>query len=125
MILDEILDKYKNEIVELIQEHRIGPELQVQNFDKYVTLINDTDEELVKKFLSSDPPKTFHEYSELIDKYDKLSKKIPVEFDRTFFCGIFDIHREDMMEYMARTANILKENLVDRMVEDYQSKSRA
>ncbi|XP_044001453.1 dynein axonemal heavy chain 7-like [Aphidius gifuensis] len=124
VILDEILDKYKNEIIELIQEHRIGPELQVQNFDKYITLINETDEEFVNNFLTSDPPKSFIEYSELIKKYDNLSKNIPIEFDRTFFSGIFDVHRDDMMDYMARTANMLKENLVDKMVEDYQLKSR-
>lgn len=108
----------------MIQEHRIGPELQVQDFDKYVSLINDSDEELVKNFLSMDPPKSFSEYSDLIMKYDRLSKNIPVEFDRTFFSGIFDIHRDDMMEYMARTAKILKENLIDRMIDVYQAQSR-
>ncbi|XP_063983101.1 dynein axonemal heavy chain 7-like [Diachasmimorpha longicaudata] len=124
MILDDILNKYKNQITELIQEHRIGPELQIQNFDKYVTLINESDEDLVKKFLAVDPPRPFDEYAQLIEKYDKLSKNIPVEFDRTFFSGIFDVHREDFMEYMAKIANLLKTNLVARMIEDYQCKSR-
>lgn len=123
-MLPEILDAYKAQIVELIQEHRIGPELQLQTFDKYVTLINEVDEDLVKKFLTSDPPRVFTDYAQLINKYESLSRMIPVEFDRTFFSGIFDVHREDFMDYMSRIANHLKTKLVDRMVEDYQSKSR-
>ncbi|KAK0178126.1 hypothetical protein PV328_002104, partial [Microctonus aethiopoides] len=125
IIHDEILNRYKNQIVELIQEHRISPELQIQHFDKHITLINDEDEEFVRNFLSSDVPRTFNEYVELIEKYDKLGKNILIEFDRTFFGGLFDVHREDLMEYMAKVANIFKTKLIDRMIEDYQTKSRA
>lgn len=125
IIHDEIFNRYKNQIVELIQEHRISPELQIQHFDKHITLINDEDEEFVRNFLSSDVPRAFNEYVELIEKYDKLGKNILIEFDRTFFGGLFDVHREDLMEYMAKVANIFKTKLIDRMIEDYQTKSRA
>lgn len=120
----EILERYEHQIVELIQEHRIGPELQVQQFDKYISLINNTDEELVKNFLNAEVPKSFTEYAELIEKYDQLGKNIPIEFDRTFFLGLFDVHRDELMEYMAKSANILKNSLIDRMIDDYQLKSR-
>ncbi|XP_044576956.1 dynein axonemal heavy chain 7 [Cotesia glomerata] len=123
-IHSEILERYEQQIVELIQEHRIGPELQVQQFDKYISLINNTDEEFVKKFLNAEVPKSFTEYAELIEKYDQLGKNIPIEFDRTFFLGLFDVHRDELMEYMAKSATILKNSLIDRMIDDYQLKSR-
>lgn len=74
--------------------------------------------------MNAEVPKSFSEYAELIEKYDQLGKNIPIEFDRTFFVGLFDVHRDDLMDYMAKSANMLKSSLIDRMIDDYQLKSR-
>lgn len=125
IMLEEILESYKHRITELIQEHRIGPELQMQDFDEHITLINETDIEYVEGFMNAEPPHGFEEYAEQIAKYDNLAKNIPVGYDQTFFSGLFDVHRKDLMDYLASAANDLKEELVNRMVSDYQHKSRA
>lgn len=124
MILNEIVKEHSEKIAELIQEHRIGPELQLQDFDVYNSLINNEDAKIVEEFLQAKPPHSFQEYSDLIYKYDKLSKNIPLEFERTVFTGLFEVNRTGFLEFIASKARKLKDDLVNKMTMDYQYKSR-
>lgn len=90
-----------------------------------MSLVNNESRQFVDQFLRADPPHSFQEYSDLIKKYDELSKNIPVEFERTAFTGLFEVHRKEFLDYMADNARRLKDDLVNRMVLDYQCKSRA
>ena len=125
MILNEIVQEHSTKIIELIQEHRIGPELQLHEFDSYTSLFNNEAQQYVEEFLSADPPHTFEEYDELIQKYDELSKKIPLEFERIVFTGLFEVHRKEFLDYLAENAKALRDELLNKMVMDYQYKSRA
>ncbi|XP_043277906.1 dynein axonemal heavy chain 7-like [Venturia canescens] len=124
VISGEMIKVYKYDIAEFIQEQRIGPELQLQEFDELMSLVNDVENERVASFLDADPPHTFESYAELIEKYDALKKNIPVNYDRTFFSGLFDVHRKDLMDGIASVAGYLRDELVERMILDYQNKSK-
>lgn len=124
VISEEIIETYKYDIKEFIEEQRIGPELQLQEFDDLMSLVNDVDHENVTTFLNADPPHSFADYAQLIEKYDSLKKNIPVNYDRTFFSGLFDVHRKDLMDSVASIASYLREELVDRVILDYQNKSK-
>ncbi|XP_051171696.1 dynein axonemal heavy chain 7-like, partial [Leptopilina boulardi] len=124
VILNEIVREHSKKITELIQEHRIGPELQQQDFDIYSSLINNDAGKFVDEFLRAKPQHTFQEYNELIGKYDKLAKNIPIEFERTVFTGLFEVNRSGFLEFIADKARKLKDELVNKMTMDYQYKSR-
>lgn len=124
VILNEIVREHSEKIAELIQEHRIGPELQQQDFDIYSSLINNEGGKYVEEFLRAKPPHSFQEYSELIRKYDQLAKNIPTEFERTVFTGLFEVNRSGFLEFIADKARKLKDDLVNKMIMDYQYKSR-
>lgn len=123
MISSDLLEQHANTITNLIQQHRIDPELQLHEFDKYMNLINDEDINYVRNFLKAQP--AFEKHCELIDYYDRLSKNILLEFHRTSFTDLFKIRRHHVIDHIISTATNLKSELVSRMVADYQQKARA
>lgn len=40
MIPEYVVEDYKRQIKDLLENHRIGPELRMQDFDDYLHLIN-------------------------------------------------------------------------------------
>lgn len=40
VILDEIIQYCRNKVKNMLEDHRIGPELSIQDFDEYIHLIN-------------------------------------------------------------------------------------
>ena len=90
-----------------------------------MSLVNNESREFVEEFLKADPPHNFQEYGELIKKFHELSKKIPVQFERTVFIGLFEVRRKEFLDLIASNARNLRDELVDRLVFDYRHKSRA
>ncbi|CAB0039603.1 unnamed protein product [Trichogramma brassicae] len=120
----DTLDPHKKKIEAFVEYYKIEPELQVQAFDKYITLINKDEITFVKNFLAEIPPRSFQEFAELIEKYDNFVKKIPSEFDSLCFTRIFEVHKEDLIEYICKTATHCKNMLISQMNHDYQDKSK-
>lgn len=110
--------------MKLIELQRIGPELQIKEFDNYINLINGEEISLIEEFLNDEPPHTFQEYGELIERYDNLSRDILLQFDSTVFIGIFEVHKKGLMEHMSETAYRCRNMLLNRMISDYQLKSK-
>lgn len=125
MISSDLLEKHTNSISNLIQQYKADAELQLHDLDKYVKLINDEEINYVRTFLKAEPPNPFEKYSELIDYYDRLSTDIPLEFYWTTFTDLFKIRRHNVIRHFATTASQLKNELVSKMVSDYQQKVRA
>lgn len=125
MISSDLLEQYANVISNLIQRYRTDPEMQLHEFDKYMSLINDEDINYIRDFLKTQPPNPYQKYCELVDHYDQLSKNISLEFYWTFFTDLFEVRRHHIIGHLASTAAHLKNELISRMVSDYQQKVRA
>ncbi|KAL7295896.1 hypothetical protein TKK_0010939 [Trichogramma kaykai] len=120
----DTLDPHKKKIEAFVEYYKIEPESQVQAFDKYKTLINKDEITFVKNFLAEIPPRSFQEFAELIEKYDNFVKNIPSEFDSLYFTSVFEVHKEDLIEYICKTATHCKNMLISQMNHDYQDKSK-
>ncbi|XP_076227546.1 dynein axonemal heavy chain 7 isoform X3 [Nomia melanderi] len=125
-ISEEYMEQCRRKIVRLIDAGKTGAESQVQEFEKYTSLTNDTDNEKVRDLLAADDTiQDFQRFRDLIVHYDHLSRRIPVEFDRTGFSKYFVVHRGQLIDHIASVARRYKEELVTKMTADYQQKSRA
>ncbi|XP_076748638.1 dynein axonemal heavy chain 7 isoform X2 [Xylocopa sonorina] len=124
-VSEEYLKERTGEIVYLIDEEKAGPIMQLEEFEKYKNFINDTENENIKQFLKNDTSQHFEAYRTLIKQYDHLSNSIKVEHDRTYFAGFFIVYRGDFIDYISSVARKLKEELVAKMIYEYQQKSRA
>lgn len=121
----ECLEKYTEEINQLIDREKIGPITQLSEFENYANFINDSEAEKIQEFLKCDTADNFENYYNLIAYYDRLSRSIKIEYDRTYFAGFFIVHRAEIIKYIASVARKLKEELVGKMIIEYQQKSRA
>ncbi|KAG7196964.1 hypothetical protein KM043_000229 [Ampulex compressa] len=125
VISAEILESYSLSIVELVEKHKLGPESQLAEFSKYMSLINEKDADAIGALLQADLPHDLEQHRELVSYYNSLSRHIPLEFDQTVFTDFFEIHRGELVEHMAMMATRLKENLISKMVGEYQRRARA
>jgi len=124
MISSDLLEQHTNVISNLIEQYKTDPEMQLHEFDKYMSLINNKDINYVRDFLKTQPSNPYQQYCELIDYYDRLSKNIPLEFYWTSFTDLFNVRRHYIIGHLASTAAHLKGELISRMVADYQQKVR-
>jgi len=99
-------------------------EAQLHEFDKYISLINSDETNRVQNFLQADPPKSYEEYCKLAQYYDQLSKNIPKEFDQTIFMNLFEVRRHYIIDDIALAAINLRNNIISKMVAEYQQKVR-
>lgn len=111
--------------MQLIDVGKTGAESQVQEFEKYTSLMNDTDNEKIRGLLDGDTIQDFQRFRDPIVHYDHLSRHIPVEFNRTGFSKYFVVHRGQLIDHIASVARRYKEELITKMTADYQQRSRA
>lgn len=124
-ISSDILEQHTNTISNLIERYRTDTESQLREFDKYLNLIRNEEANYVQNFLKAQPPNPFEKYCELIDYYDQLSKNIPLEFHQTVFTDLFIVRRHNIIKHTSATAAHLKDELVSKMIADYQQMVRA
>ncbi|XP_014484361.1 PREDICTED: dynein heavy chain 7, axonemal-like [Dinoponera quadriceps] len=121
----DLLERHTNTISNLIERYKTDTESQLREFDKYLKLIRNEDANYVQNFLKAQPPNPFEKYCELIDYYDQLSKNVPLEFHRTVFTDLFIVRRQHIIQHIATTAAHLKDDLISKMIADYQQIVRA
>lgn len=120
-----MLEHYSNKIAKLIEVHKVEIEKQLEDFVIYTKLIEEVEEEdVVEPFLQADPPRSFEEYSDIIEHYYRLGHYLPVILDRTYFGKLFEVHRKDLIDHIVFEAGRLKELLLSKMVDDYQREMR-
>ncbi|KZC14323.1 Dynein heavy chain 7, axonemal, partial [Dufourea novaeangliae] len=124
-ISEEYMEECAEKITKLINKGKIGPERQIEEFEKYKSLINDTEAGKVQELLNGNIGENFERVRALIIYYDRLSRQIPVEFNRTHFSEFFVVHREQFIYHICSVARRHRDELVARMIVDYQQKSRA
>nr|XP_034195921.1 dynein heavy chain 7, axonemal-like isoform X1 [Osmia lignaria] len=124
-VSDKRLERCADEIEKLIGEEKIGATEQLQEFEKYENLIYGDENEKITDFINStDTVEHFERYQNLIEHYYRLYRRIKVEFPRTSFHGLFVVHRGELIGHILATARKIKEDLVTKMIQDYQRKAR-
>ncbi|XP_012251165.2 dynein axonemal heavy chain 7-like isoform X2 [Athalia rosae] len=124
VIHQEIIDHYTSQITNLIKEQCKGPEKRLQDFNHYISLINDEENRSILNFIYADPPHNLEEYAVLIEKFHQLSANIPVTNEHTIFLGMFAMRRTHLIENIATMAATQKEALLLEMVAEYQQKCK-
>ncbi|KAG5343357.1 DYH7 protein, partial [Acromyrmex heyeri] len=125
MICSDLLEQHATVISNLIEQYKTEPEMQLHEFDKYMSLINNEDINYIRDFLKIQPPNPYQKYCELVDYYDRLRKNMPLEFHWTSFTDLFKVRKHYIIGHLTSTAAHLKDKLISRMIADYQQKVRA
>lgn len=119
-------------IKSLLEDARIGPELKIQDFDEYMPLINKEAEEEINALLAiqddgtdeAKSEKYFQEYVTNIFRYKAISEEIAIKKEHVVNVGMYEIHREELIEVLVTAALDLKEKLIQKCTRDYQTKCK-
>lgn len=103
----------------MLEEQRIGPELRLQDFDKYMSLMNGLDAEKVNKFIKIQPP--FAKFQELIHHYKTIEMDISKSVWSVISMGLYEFHRETLIETLEELARFMQSDLLKKMVTDQQA----
>lgn len=106
-------------IHEMLEEQRIGPELRLQDFDNYMSLMNGVDAEEIAEFIMSNP--TFDEYCEKVKHYKELEWEIPMEIWGVIKMGLYEFHREGLINNLKELARFMQNRLLSKMTLDQQN----
>ncbi|XP_025831878.1 dynein heavy chain 7, axonemal-like [Agrilus planipennis] len=119
IILPEIQVRYKESFRILLDEQRICPELRLQDFDEHLHLINGEADKNVADFMAEEH--TLEEYIEKVKYYLAIYDAVPIVMEHTVRMGMYDVHRYDLIKSIALSADQCKEQLLARVVQDYQT----
>uniref|UniRef100_A0A1A9UMG0 Dynein axonemal heavy chain 7 n=1 Tax=Glossina austeni TaxID=7395 RepID=A0A1A9UMG0_GLOAU len=115
---ESILTDNRNRICELLEDQRIGPELRLQDFDKYIDLMNGIDSVNVARFIESEP--SFEKYCEMVSHYRQKEEKIARDIYGVIRMGLFDCHREKFISNLEELASYMRTQLLTQMIMDQQ-----
>lgn len=91
----------------------------MQDFDKYMCLMNGTDSEEIDKFIENEPK--FEEYCNLVQHYKNIEHEIPMEVWGVVKMGLYEFHREGLIETLIGLARFMQNELITKMTQDQQS----
>lgn len=103
----------------MLEEQRIGPELRLQDFDKYMSLMNGVDAEQIISFMATRP--SFTAYRTLIDHYKVVENEIAENVWGVLSMGFYEFHRGSLITTLEMLAQYMQTELLDRMVADQQA----
>uniref|UniRef100_A0A1B0F9M2 AAA+ ATPase domain-containing protein n=1 Tax=Glossina morsitans morsitans TaxID=37546 RepID=A0A1B0F9M2_GLOMM len=115
---ESIITDNRNRICELLEEQRIGPELRLQDFDKYIDLMNGVDSQNVARFIESKP--SFEKYCEMVSHFRQKEEKISRDIYGVIRMGLFDFHREKFISNLEELASYMRTQLLTQMIMDQQ-----
>lgn len=114
----DFIEECRCKIYQMLENQRIGPELRLNDFDAYLSLMNGFDAERIIKFMNSSPP--FAEYCELIDHYKAVEDSIAKTTSGVISMGLYEFHRTKLIETLEKLARFMQTELLTRMVRDQQ-----
>lgn len=114
-----IIQEAKEKIIFLLEEQRIGPELRLQDFDDYISLMNGIDAERIGKFIESDPP--FEDYCENLILFKEKESQIPKDLWGVIIMGLYEFHRGDFIKNLEAFARHIQQQLLMKMIADQQN----
>lgn len=119
IIPPQFVDECRYTIFEMLEEQRIGPELRLQDFDEYMNLMNGIDASNIYKFMDSD--QKFVKYCELINHYNDIENEIAINVWGVVTMGLYEFHREGLIDTLESLARFMQKELLQRMVSDQQA----
>lgn len=114
-----MIEECKIRIYEVLEEQRIGPELRMQDFDKYMTLMNGTDIDEIERFMEKRP--SFEEYCKYIQRYKEMGDNVAREIYGVMSMGFYEFHREGLIDTLEGLAKFMQQELISKMTADQQS----
>lgn len=96
-----------------------SPELRLQDFDDYISLMNGQDAETIFKFMKELRP--FNEYCDLVRKYHDTEMKISVNVWGVISMGLYEFHRTGLIATLEMLARYMQTELLKKMVGDQQN----
>ncbi|XP_029708760.2 dynein axonemal heavy chain 7 [Aedes albopictus] len=118
-ISSDVIEECKIRIYEVLEEQRIGPELRMQDFDKYMTLMNGTDIDEIERFMEKRP--SFEEYCKYIQRYKEMGDNVAREIYGVMSMGFYEFHREGLIDTLEGLAKFMQQELISKMTADQQS----
>lgn len=118
IIPQDIVDECRLKINEMLDEQRIGPELRLQDFDDYLSLINGSDADKMYKFMSED--QAFEDYCDLINHYGDIENEISTNVWGVITLGLYEFHRTPLINTMEVLAKFIQTELLTKMIADQQ-----
>ncbi|XP_049866243.1 dynein axonemal heavy chain 7-like [Pectinophora gossypiella] len=122
IVEDEIVNRYRKQIFDLINEHAVICEQRIADFDTYVCLLDGRSDKEVDAFINSRPEKTFDQYCAESIRYVELAKEIIMVLESTLYIGMFRLQRADLIALLRAAATKLANTLLKKMTDDYQAK---
>lgn len=119
IISANVIDECRAQIINVLEEERIVPELLLQDFDAFMDLMNGADADKIYNFMNSSPP--FEEYCELINHYNDVEYEISVNIWGIISMGFYEFHRTALIETLEVLAKFMQTELLTKMVADQQA----
>lgn len=119
IIPPQFVDNCRYKLFEMLEEQRIGPELRLQDFDEYVNLMNGVDAADIYKFM--DTSEDFEKYCTLIIHYNDIENEIAMNVWGVVTMGLYEFHREGLIDTLEMLAKFMQRELLQRMVSDQQT----
>lgn len=118
-VIDEVtIEQAKEKVKEILNIAMQLPINHVKLFDKYQFLINREAEEELKQFLSEEH--TFPEYEKMVLKYEELIQELQYGTEKLVRLGLFELQLDQLCHALAKRANEIVINLLQRMSQDNQ-----
>lgn len=106
----DIINTCRSRILAVLEENRIEPELRLQDFDTYLSLMNGGDAEGIESFVSGMPK--FEEYCTKINYFKTVEREIAQNICGVIIAGIYEFHREGLIETLEKLAKFLQNELI-------------
>lgn len=115
----QIIIECKRKIHLMLEEQRIGPELRMQDFDQYMSLMNGEDIDIITSFIKQKA--SFEEYCDLIHRYKIIESEISREVFGVISMGFYEFHREGLIETLEGLAKFMQQELLSKMITEQQN----
>lgn len=114
-----LIDDCRNRIFNMLEEQRIGPELRLQDFDDYMSLMNGAEADRIFNFMNTE--RQFGEYCELINHYNDIEHEISMNVWGVVSMGFYEFHRTSLIDTLETLARFMQTELLTKMVADQQT----
>lgn len=119
IIMPDFIEDCRSKIHEMLEEQRIGPELRLQDFDDYISLVNGVDADKIYKFMAKE--QAFDDYCTMIEYYNDIEHEISTNVWGVISLGLYEFHRTLFISTLEELAKFMQTELITKMIADQQA----